>query len=246
MTKGLTCVYDGPKTTVEMPKEDEASVHVPSASSTDQVLSDDLFALDDTQMQVDPATLGLLVNDVHAYDTNCAPSRLWESLLFENADNSLFADGMDIAALSNSQCFNPVPRSARTARDDSFQALSGPANLDPEPNPAILARLRISDPVSQRSTTLLLQALRALPRMMLRRQTFPPFIHPHWHRPSTATRTAVPEPLANCMSVAHIFASSTFETKPFLWRTIRAEQRRFIDEVGSLSSKRCEPNLNAR
>lgn len=196
------------------------------------ILSNDLFALGDTQMQIDPATLGFLVNDVHAYDSNSAPPRPWESVLFENADNSLFFDSMDIAAMSDSQCLNTVPSSACTARGASFQALSAPASLGPQRNPPILARLRMSDPVSQHNTTLVIQALRAFPRMMLRRQTFPPFIHPHWHRPSTATKIALPEPLANCMSVAHIFASLTSETKPFLWRTIRAEQRRFIDEVG--------------
>lgn len=217
-----------------MLKEDRTVAPASEVSSADRVLSNDLFALDDTQIQVDPDTSGLLVADLHSHDLTCAPSRPWESLLFENVDSSLLFDGMDIAALSDNQCLGAVPRSACTTRNDPFQVLSAPASLTPQPNSAFLARLRMSDPVSQHSATLVVQTLRAFPQMMLRRQTFPPFVHPHWHRPSTATSTAVPEPLANCMSVAHIFASLTSETKPFLWRTIRAEQRRFIDEVGSL------------
>jgi hypothetical protein len=218
MAKGLKCVYDGRKTIVEMP----------AASSADRVSSNNF----DTQIQVDPDTLGLLITNVNSHEPTCAPSHPWESLVFEeNIDNSLLFEDMDIAALSDIQCLETVPRSAYTTRDDSLQALSGPASLIPQPKSAFLARLRMPDPVSQHSATLVVQTLRAFPQMMLQRQTFPPFIHPHWHRTSTATRTAVPEPLANCMSVAHIFASLTSETKPFLWRTIRAEQRRFIDEV---------------
>jgi Fungal Zn(2)-Cys(6) binuclear cluster domain len=226
--KGLKCVYDGRKAIFETPAEDRMAVPASAASSADRVLSNNL----NTQIQVDPDTLGLLVSDVNSHDPACAPSHPWESLIFDqNIDNSLLFEGMDIAALSDNQCLETVPRSACTTRDDSLQALSAPASLIPQPKLAFLARLRMPDPVSQYSAILVVQTLRALPQMMLRRQTFPPFIHPHWHHSSTATRTAVPEPLANCMSVAHIFASLTSETKPFLWRTIRAEQCRFIDEV---------------
>lgn len=72
---------------------------------------------------------------------------------------------------------------------------------------------------------LLSQAISAFPQMMLRRQTFPPFIHAHWHLPS------LPETLANCMSIAQLFATRTTETRPFLWRTIGTEVKRIQDEV---------------
>lgn len=72
---------------------------------------------------------------------------------------------------------------------------------------------------------LLSQAISAFPQMMLRRQTFPPFIHAHWHLPS------LPETLANCMSIAQLFATRTTETRPFLWRTIGTEVKRLQDEV---------------
>lgn len=74
---------------------------------------------------------------------------------------------------------------------------------------------------------LLSQAISAFPQMMLRRQTFPPFIHAHWHLPS------LPETLANCMSIAQLFATRTTETRPFLWRTIGIEVKRLQDEVYS-------------
>jgi hypothetical protein len=254
VAKGLECVYDGRKPIFETPKEGCTLAPASAASFIDRDLSNDIFAWDDTQIDVDPDTLGLLVADVHSHDLTCSPSRPWESVFSEDFDSSLLFDSMDIAARSDNQFLETVPRFAHTTRDSSFPAASAPASLTSQPNSAFMARLRMSDPVSQHSATLVVQTLRAFPQMMLRRQTFPPFIHPHWHRPSTATRTAVPKPLANCMSVAHLFASLTSEIKPFLWRTIRAEQRRFIDEVGplfllkifSLSSYSCETYLLGR
>lgn len=72
---------------------------------------------------------------------------------------------------------------------------------------------------------LVYQMVISFPQMMLRRQTFPPFIHPHWQD------QYLPEALATCMSIAQLFASRTPETQSFLWRTIDAEERQFLDEA---------------
>jgi hypothetical protein len=88
-----------------------------------------------------------------------------------------------------------------------------------------LAHFRISDPVSRQGATLVMQALRAIPESMLRRETFPPFIHPQLHRQDLA------EPLAICMRIAHLFATQTSDIGSFVWRTIRTEQIRVLEEV---------------
>ncbi|KAF4968606.1 hypothetical protein FSARC_4030 [Fusarium sarcochroum] len=75
------------------------------------------------------------------------------------------------------------------------------------------------------ASRVIMQMLYAYPQMMLRRQTFPPFIHPHWHEPR------LPGTLANCMSIAQLFAARTPETEPFLWRMIAAEEERFRNEL---------------
>jgi len=80
--------------------------------------------------------------------------------------------------------------------------------------------------IAQHSAGHILQAIRAYPRMMLRKATFPPFIHPHWYG-------SLPTPLANCMGIAHMFSARTVETEPFVWQTIRTEQQRLMDEVCS-------------
>lgn len=94
-----------------------------------------------------------------------------------------------------------------------------------------LIRLPISDPVAQHSATLVMQALRAFPQMMLRKPTFPPFIHSHydWH--------PLPEPLAHCMSIAHIFVSPSVETRSFLWHSINREQQRFLEEASTWTNE---------
>jgi hypothetical protein len=100
-----------------------------------------------------------------------------------------------------------------------------------ESNSNFLVSLQVENPYAQHNANLIIQALRALPTMMLRRHTFPWFIHSHAHLLSKPSGTALPRALSSCMSIAQIFASRTAETKPFLWCAIRAEYRRFKNEV---------------
>lgn len=85
---------------------------------------------------------------------------------------------------------------------------------------------QIPDPVAAQSATLVMQALRAIPEGMLRRDTFPPFIYQQSHL------QALPEPLAICMRIAQIFTTRTPDIKSFIWRTIKAEQIRILEEAG--------------
>ncbi|PNP55209.1 hypothetical protein FNYG_15536 [Fusarium nygamai] len=74
-----------------------------------------------------------------------------------------------------------------------------------------------------------MQMLYAYPQMMLRRQTFPPFIHPHWHLKT------LPEALGNCVGISQLFAARTPETQPFLWRMVAAEEERFREKLHSFA-----------
>jgi hypothetical protein len=82
--------------------------------------------------------------------------------------------------------------------------------------------------VFRQNTRLVMEAVRAYPLMMLRRETFPPFIHPHWHNTHAPT---LPEPLGHCMSIAHMYALRSEETKPFLWQAMEAEIQRLVTQV---------------
>lgn len=88
-----------------------------------------------------------------------------------------------------------------------------------------LIHLRHGNPASKHAASLTRHIISSYPQMMLRRQTFPPFIHACWHLPQ------LPEKIASCMSIAQLFSARTPETRQFVWRTIYAEMQRFLDLV---------------
>ncbi|KAK1540316.1 hypothetical protein CPAR01_06305 [Colletotrichum paranaense] len=85
-------------------------------------------------------------------------------------------------------------------------------------------------PAANSSANMIKQALRSYPEMMLRRSTFPPFIHQY------QDKSHLPEPLANCMGIAILFVSRNPDTSSFLWQSIRKEQDRNLSEVGIVHS----------
>lgn len=98
-------------------------------------------------------------------------------------------------------------------------------------NSSYASILQMERPLVQHNADLVIQSLRSFPALMLRRETFPWYIHQHSQLLSKPTTAALPEALSNCMSIAQMFALRTSETKPFLWRIIRAEYRRLSNEV---------------
>ena len=103
-------------------------------------------------------------------------------------------------------------------------------NSSVKSNSNLLAVLQSGRPHTQHNADLIIQSLRSFPTMMIRRETFPWFIHPHSQLLSKST-VALPEALSNCMSIAQMFASRTSETKHFLRQIIGAEHRQFISDV---------------
>jgi hypothetical protein len=97
-----------------------------------------------------------------------------------------------------------------------------------------LAILQRERPYAQHNANIVIRSLRSFPTMMLRRETFPWFIHPHSQVFPKPARATLPEALSTCMSIAQMFASRTPETKGILWRTIRVEFRRFVREVRNI------------
>ncbi|KAF5682424.1 putative short chain dehydrogenase family [Fusarium denticulatum] len=91
----------------------------------------------------------------------------------------------------------------------------------------------------QHASRVIMQMLYAYPQMMLRRQTFPPFIHPHWHLKT------LPETLGNCVGISQLFAARTPETQPFLWRMVAAEEERFREKLHTLSPRELHLCLEA-
>ncbi|GAM44009.1 hypothetical protein TCE0_060r19286 [Talaromyces pinophilus] len=178
---------------------------------------------DGTQIDIDWDALG----DITTQNTKTNLLQLNEPFLSSNI-NGRHADGIPLNIDPQNLLQTPEPPStALTFRDESSSALSERARTY-ERTDSFLARLPISDPVSQFIATSVLEMIRTYPLMMLRAETLPSFIHGHWYRPTNATQSSLPEPLANCMGIAQIFASHNTESKPYLWNLVKMEQRCFI------------------
>ncbi|MCJ1475116.1 hypothetical protein MMC13_003776 [Lambiella insularis] len=98
-------------------------------------------------------------------------------------------------------------------------------------NSTALEVLQPERPHAQHNADIIIHSLRSFPTMMLRRETFPWFIHPHSQLLSESAEAVLPKALSICMSIAQMFASRTSETKYFLRQTIGAEHGRFMSEM---------------
>jgi hypothetical protein len=250
--KGLECEYDTAtitrrdeeKDSDELLAQANALVFSPSSMGAD-FMQNNLFVssgqtdTDEAQVEIDWDGLDFTSADTHSQTPksgllhyNESTSRVLPNELFpsnpESRDIGHDLDGN----------FGPENLSATklswpdwNTRDEPFTTIS---RRYERPDSDILARLPILDSVSQFAATMVMQMLRAFPEMMLRRETLPYFIHGHWYRLSTAAELSLPEPLVNCMGIAQVFASHCHESKPFLWRTVKIEQRSLIEKVRSL------------
>jgi hypothetical protein len=71
------------------------------------------------------------------------------------------------------------------------------------------------------------------PAMMLRKETFPSFIHPACVSEREDSGDYIPEALLKLQSIAQIFANRSRGTSKFMWRMIRVEQQRIYSDVRS-------------
>ena len=226
VSKGVECVYDrGGVSTGQL-----GQLGLSTGTTNFQDLSNLNFGGNALLGLSEIPPLGQISNSIHFEDT-----------LILNSGNCFPLD------LSNIRNNKPADKHNELTTFVNLGQLSTP-NLLIAPSPDFLAtenftpnqmvsiytvgtleKIRILDPVAQHGATLVMQALRAIPEKMLRRETFPLFIHPHPHR------QALPEPLAICMRIAQIFATRTLDIRSFIWRTIKAEQARVLTEVNTLS-----------
>ncbi|KAE9373811.1 hypothetical protein N431DRAFT_544662 [Stipitochalara longipes BDJ] len=86
-----------------------------------------------------------------------------------------------------------------------------------------------SDPVQRNSAATLARFLTCYPTMMLRRETFPSFIHPQCV-PGDEINPPLLHPLAKCMEIARAFKDRTPENSEMVWMAIKVEQERLSKE----------------
>jgi hypothetical protein len=239
VNKSLECVYENSAATRVHPQVDESSepmspqVLLPSSAggdfTMDTLLASDEMLVTNTTQDVDWDTFDFSTHEISPLGPPSGLPCIFEAagkitargafLLTEPNVKQVLEGvqaGVDTKNLSFNNIWDDQDASQPTQRSDADY----------------LARLPVPDNVSQFAATTVMQKLLAFPRMMLRRETFPPFIHGHWYRASGAAELALSEPLVNCIGIAQVFASQNPESKPFLWRTIKMEQRSFIEKVG--------------
>jgi hypothetical protein len=95
---------------------------------------------------------------------------------------------------------------------------------------------------AQMSAFFLSRIFSSYPEKMMRKETFPPFIHPRFFSfgPGENNIDPLPEALVNCMSLAKMFNGRTKESSKLVWRTIRMEIERLRVEVSTVVTEVCE------
>lgn len=87
-----------------------------------------------------------------------------------------------------------------------------------------------SNPTQKQSAATLRRFLASYPTMMLRRETFPPFIHPQC-MPDVEGNVSLLKPLERCVELARAFRYRARENAESVWRDIRVEHERLWTEV---------------
>jgi hypothetical protein len=92
----------------------------------------------------------------------------------------------------------------------------------------------------QNSASMLLRILYSYPKMMLRTETFPPFIHPVASAEGDKhISNAKQESLNNCRGLAQIYAIGSQDSRKLLWKMIREECERIWADVRPQSQCVC-------
>ncbi|KAL6697258.1 hypothetical protein J3F84DRAFT_282663 [Trichoderma pleuroticola] len=211
-SQGLDCTYDRP---ARRPLTVGASTIEEQHASASNLPQRDTEALDSTATAISRSSLNSTTDTSENIDGR-ATSSISGLRLASSATNST----------TWRPALEPVPSAVHTDVLDPSSSLA----LE-NVNPGIFS--------SNFAVYQLMHAIHAFPQMMMRRQTFPPFIYAHWHMPE------LPETLANCMSIAQIYATRTPETRPFLWRMIGVELQRFQGEAETASMHSLQHCLQA-
>ncbi|KIW67837.1 hypothetical protein PV04_07061 [Phialophora macrospora] len=261
--KGIVCIYNHSK--ARPPHGEALAAATPGIMAPSRLLGNPNGSFDREGTLVvgaaasSPANLELVRNNAMLNTKDLAPEEDSYQLFDFNTQESLFndsftIDGMfaaDPDTLIPDHCLadvsvTPYGKSDCRLKDWcswsshglSLAVVSEASPALPGPGVGVLAGLWIECSQAQRSADLIVQSLRAFPTMMLRRETLPWFIHPQsqlMSKSGSGAAAALPDAISTCMGIAQIFIARTPETKPFLWRIIRGEYRRLLNEMHNMS-----------
>ena len=105
-----------------------------------------------------------------------------------------------------------------TTKDENFPVHTFSNELALQSTPEQMRRVRFSNPITQNNANHIIRILECMPYMMLRRETFPAFIHSY-----KGVQNSLPEPLLTCMDISQLFTSRRKSNNSLIWRTCQAE-----------------------
>ncbi|CAM1508646.1 Fc.00g054940.m01.CDS01 [Cosmosporella sp. VM-42] len=235
-TKGVDCVYDQSKTGIiavqrihEWRPETHDVINVNSqlGASTGQAINwTETWPPLDVSLGMDASVLDFDQGQLTPFETSIKLPDKWVTIasqsrvLLPAVDTGVWQPPLESSS----------PQSSYSSCEDIISLSRSTTTL---------IHLRHGNPASKYAASLISNILSAFPQMMLRRQTFPPFIHPYWYS------STLPEKLSVCMSIAQLFAARTPETRPFLWRVIETEEQRFRDEMMDMPAREIQPAVQS-
>jgi hypothetical protein len=246
--KGVECVYKASaarkRPVIRAPEETHTTDSTSQSDQSERTATDTLLGHDEASFNVDFAFTDSVTSNGQLGTGTEFPSL---DIIAQNPsldeflalDGLLAFEGVEYAQQQSLVEFSMAPYEKLDTWSQSWCGwmkrgvpLSGVIErhaAQPRPNRALVAP--VQRPIAQHNADLVIQSVRAFPTMMLRRETFPWFIHRHSNVLPGSSQDVLPEALSNCMSIAQMFALRTSETKSFLWRTIKGEYRRLSNEV---------------
>ena len=81
----------------------------------------------------------------------------------------------------------------------------------------------------QHTANMILSTLKSYSLMMIRHDTLPPFVHPHYM--DHDSKYGQLEPLANCVSLVRIISGGFQAGRKLFWKNVRSECDRIREEV---------------
>lgn len=222
MRKGIVCSYEShaSRTAFSKPTVSSANQEIQFPESLEEFLLGDPNSFD-----------GLHHSDVELFDLADKD----QDILSTEAATDTLDTFMTLQPNSRSPSSLPQPYHLYMEPNQDWSSIF---RLDPYassliPNDVdkwVLRPAPMSNALAENHSRRLIRMLRSIPRMMVRRENFPPFIHSHWQHD-------LPAPLANCTMIARLFCTRNTSNSMLVWNAIRLEQERLARETYDFSKE---------
>lgn len=227
--KNIECVYGSPSTPRQATADSEERFELSHSQSVDQVLGDassniDFSFVDALSWDVASTTQR---KDVPILDLDTQSPMFLD---FLSTGHAFAVGSLSVDELNPARNASEPPAWCAWSMGDSSLTVLKDTSLTHAEDALPLSKNHATSH-AQHVVQLIAQSLRAIPTMMLRRQTFPAFVHRRSKHARGDAQSDLPTAITACMSLAHVFAVDTSETRSFLWPAIRKEYTHFLEQV---------------